>query len=619
MTRFNGTTYQMGPIPETPDRVTVLHRQGDTWRVLTVERQGSRIRVGSHRSIAARADSGSTPGSDEQGELAAVLADADRLVVVLPGGSVVCRTITLPEMEDDVRESALQLQAEGALPSTVDSHRRAAAFLPWMESLAGRMGLAVGWPGKLPSSVSVGADNVTFAPQSACLIELLALGGTGDDLRTDDGLVCYADAGNGSVELALHASGRVIVRTTRISASNGRSQEAIERIITETCLGAGLDLAWSSDVQQGAADLPAADEQALLMSHDRIARCARAVIGAPAEQGWWSQFGVAVGAAAGALGPRRALFELLDEPATEAASLLLTLAFWLSNRRRASWLLAACLLLTFLLPLASAAGRHLVLRWKAGDISSIERWLRANSQDTEFYRLLGQHRWPVTKLLADLCGASPPSIQFETIRLTPPDEDLYLKGTLPDDRRDDFFIFVAALEATGIFRDVRPSMTNVPDGMQFEIQAKVFRPLLRAEPANHYDDEPLSVILYGPDARDQAPGNYIVTRTGFGSGRSGLGAGRIRPDRSNAGGEGETGPDRRARGRTSSGASEMEAIKAPLSVEAISSMDREQLREPMRLRAKYKSSKELDETTRTRIRDEYNALLNRFKELMRQP
>ena len=106
MTRLNGTSPT--EIRESLNSVTVVHQQGDHWRLLTVKREGTDVRVIETHDIP-------TVSGETTLRETIVGADADLLIRILPGGSVVCRTLTLPTMEDSVMQSALELQAEGCL------------------------------------------------------------------------------------------------------------------------------------------------------------------------------------------------------------------------------------------------------------------------------------------------------------------------------------------------------------------------------------------------------------------------------------------------------------------------------------------------------------------------
>ena len=65
---------------------------------------------------------------------------------ILPGSSTVCRTTTLPDVDNDQILEALRLQAESKFLGGTPEHRRAIVALDNSVGETNRIGLIVAWP-----------------------------------------------------------------------------------------------------------------------------------------------------------------------------------------------------------------------------------------------------------------------------------------------------------------------------------------------------------------------------------------------------------------------------------------------------------------------------------------
>ncbi len=579
---------------QAPTRATAVHRRGRTWFMVTV----------------ARTDSGSKLIDARTAETASELAEAlksqspDRIVCVLPGGSAVARTLTIPVMEVDdpqILQQAIMLQAEAALPAGVGDYRRAASLLPWSDSRGERLALAVAWPGPAPEPMVADDDlDPAFAPAAAALFEFLSRNG-------NVGYAGYADRDSGSVELAIRRNDRTVVRTMRLPG--GQWSGRVESMIIQSLQNAGVSGDEAREIGKRCGQQAESSPQSLLLDETLRTTVANQ-LGVPAgDAGWWRDYGLAAGAALGAVSDRHTLFDLKAAPPPLPTAPWLRFALWISNPKVAMRVLIASLLLVVLFPPAASAIRQAILSRKAEGLDLVEQQVREAQEQAAFYRLLQRDRWPMTKLMADISGAAPPGIELDTLRLSP-DTTIEIRGST--DTAETLLEFENNLAATAIFR-VLPGSS---EGNAFENTAiAVIDPYRDAPYAYDYSAEPLRVQLYGEEARERGALAWTtqpLNRADWSSPRSMTVA-------SSPGGDQETQAEESTSRRTTT------SIKAdpknpppPLSDEQIAAMTREELMQATYVRSVLKFSPELDKATKDRMNDEWTRLNNRRKELDQQ-
>jgi len=621
-----------------PRRLAVIHRQGAEWRVVAITRddRDGTIRVESAMSVAAT-------------DLAALSRAvsgirADVVLRVLPGGTVVCRTVPIPSMEPSVLEEALDLQAEAALPAHIDAHRRAAAMLPWAEQMPDEAeALVLGWPGEEPDAPVLeeeeddGAD-FCYAPTMACLVEVLA--------RTHgEGMACYLDRDEGAFELLMHRFGRTALRTVRINGDADPEEwgREMRRIVTETAMSIGLDPAGVEPWREELLDQAARFRQMQLI--DENARSALfALLEGDVRRDdleWWKKYGLAILAGVGALGPRRKLFALRGEPAAERRQPIIELLHWIDSPGRAAFVLLAALLVVVLMPLGAAWGRYAILNAKAGDIQNIQQMARRASQQEQFYQAPNSRRWPMTKLLADLSGSAPPEVQLDETIIDSESGEIRLKGIAPDSERQSSF--QEALGALGVFHEIDLNRLETKgSSVEFEMTLSLADPLREAE--RQYTT-PLAVHLYGEELAEKVqPGEYERTMpsgrgggfarsrgSGGGAassfGRSNRGAGELFGGGDGAGlfgtaaslpggedeDEGEGGGDEATASSDPDPDPDPDAVPEPISAEEIDALDADEAMRRAQARADLLYDEGIDESTRTRLRDEMARLMNRVR------
>lgn len=497
MSRLNSTPRFNGG--EAPRRALALHRQAEHWQAVLAENRSGRLHVVEHHSIASR-------DGDRLGSLIA-RSDPDRLVVVLPGGSVVCRVLEVPALDDAAAGQAAELQAEADLPSVLPAHRRRCALLPWRTPVDNRLAAAFGWPGRAPESVSPSIGAPTYTGEAAALLELLILSGAGE------GTIASLDRDHHSIELASHVNGLTVVRTARLGEERWSTEAA--RVMVETALSAGADDAALADIEQRASSAARAQRQCLLADADCLARLARMIPGTSADAAWWNRCGVAAGAALAALGPRRAIAELLDEPPQPPRGAILSLLTWLGDRAHARGVVLAALLLIVVAPVLGGWSRYAILEHKTRQLDKVSADARERKAEADFFRTLRRHRWPMTKILADVAGMAPYDLTFESINIDST-SGITISGSTSLAHQSKVFDFHGLLLSSRLFSQVKsPNVTSGEDKIEFELQATVQDAHAKAERPHN---EPLAVVLYGEEARGKPLGQYIFSAFSLGSG-----------------------------------------------------------------------------------------------------
>ncbi len=610
-----------------PKRVVVLHRQAREWRLLRLSREdkGGRIELEEHTSIAV---------SDVSG-LKRLLADydADLVVRILPGGTVVCRTLQIPKMTAESLDEVIDLQAEAVLPAGIEDHRRAVAMLPWSQELAEEFeALAFGWPGVVPADLDeIEEPEFVYAPGLAGLAEILCR-------AHGDAFAAYLDKDGETFELLMHHQGRTAVRTVRIDGKQEVWGERLDQVFVETAISIDLTLDEIADWREKLRDHAGRYAQMPLVNDEARQQVGMQIGGGLEELGmdWWKKFGLGVVVGIGVFGPRRRLFELLAERPEERRNRVAEVLRWVDEPSRAILVLLIAVLAISLLPLGSAWARRSILNSKlgaAGDVN-VNVVARDLGYEAQYYEVLNKRRWPMTKLLADISGAAPYEVEIDEITIDAGDGTkgglVRLKGTAPS--RDEETSFRSELENRGIFKKVSVPRSDEKRGkIEFEMTFIVDKPLLRIEPT--FGDTLLS-HLYGDDATAMVEEGGIGEIAGselssagdeniFGGGGTELPGAADDGGTASAGGndpgsQGWVNPVQQAKARRDAareGRNIEKVIPDALTATAIETMSQEDALAATLQRARVMYDRSLDPSTQTRLRDEYTRLAARIKQL----
>lgn len=533
--------------------------------------------------------------------------DARRVVRVLPGGSVVSRVVGVPGGSDSEIGAALELISEAELPVSVPPHRRGCGVIERTES--GATGLLIGWRVEVETDASDDSFE-SWTGEPAALVGLL--------LGVGEGAAIACDRERGSVSLVTRQGGVWSVRTYFEDGSDPEVWSArVAALIEERAQAVGV-----AGVLSGAA---AAGDQLVVLLRGRTGAVSGGFVPAPSrDESWLCTYGLAYGAARGLalLGPTGAgLYSLRAQPRREAVGPVERVVRWFAVPRRAVGVLIICAVLMLISPVIFAAVRVGVLEWKSGGLTEqVERKAELSAR-LALYRELDAHRWPVTKLIADIAGCVPvgeenseglvsPGVQVTSLRLGAGRGELVeIEGKA--ESFDQVLQFETRLAASGVFEQVKADRSQGsgagPFGVEYRVTAVVARPHTPAFAAEDFAERTLAARMYGEEAASRI--------TGASQSR----AHAERDEREARGGDARvrtgTVPSEEAsreRPRRES-APAVEAAPAPLTDEQIGSMDRATVMKEFGDRRRASSRSDLDAETAERLRLEVDRLRERLR------
>lgn len=580
--------------PGTP-RTAALHRQGDQWR-LVILAGGSSPLPGGGKGYGKAAPAPPDTAPTLLASLSLPFNDANRLraaleqhgvtslLRILPASVVICRVVDCPAGNEAETAAALSLIAEATLPAGLPSHRRAAARLDGFAAAPGSTpALLLGWAGNAPEPLIPGIDQ-TWTAEPVALLHFI---------RRRARSAMYADRATGSVSVIAAGARRLTIRALREDPSDASAWlGTISERFDQTATASGV----TPNGSLRAFDSP---DTAL-----RLDVPSEAVIadlqGVPADPEWFSQYGLALAAAAASLSAPpflRPLFSMTSEAPADNEPAPVRFARALASPRRALWTIAAALSIALLVPLALAAARHAVLASKTGGLARQQQLDQQESLRAAFFDQLEKRRWPMTSILADLTAALPIGVTLESLRLEV-GQRVALRGKA--DSLELVNQLQARLNESGVFAEASIDRTQKsPDSasVEFDASTRIVRPHTPARGLEDFAERTLAQRLYGDRATNDLP----------------VGAGRA---------EGRT--DRLAasapaadRQRASRAEPKPADIPPPITDEQIRSLDATAAMKEWTNRQKASKQSGLDAATRDRLKDEAEKCRARMLEARR--
>jgi hypothetical protein len=532
-------------------------------------------------------------------------ADVDMLIRVVPSARTVVRTTSLPESGDSQAiADALSLAAEGELPSTLPAYRRAAGTINPGPRGSKAAALLTGWPER-SAGTDVAWRTLWPGPQVG-IAELAAIGTLGSLVG---GVRCAAllDDRHGAAAVIAAGAQRTVARVSRIGEDDTFDAAASD-YIRDTCALAGVEV-----------NVEEVDGPLRLWPMPDAIR----IGGLQRDRAWLNAFGIAYSAIVTWADPSPAVHSLAAlhqlEPVTKP-SLPIRVTQFMGRPSRAGAVLALCAVALLALPLGVAWARVKSLEKAIADEPALLNRNTQSERELAFYRLLAEKRWPMTKLLADVAGATPVGITLDTVELGQ-GEGLTLRGKA--DTSDRVTVLRENLNKLKIFEQVTtPSTSPTDGGVQFQLTARIppGRALVQTPPIEDYAARPLVERLYGSKAT--ASSNRNPARATSSSTRD-----RNRPSASGSSSTARSNgsssrADRSERAERSSASST--ADKKPLDIppalndSQIAKFNRTEAMLEMAKRRKAASQPGIDDTTKRRLTEEAEKAQRRMRELMEQ-
>lgn len=456
------------PAGPRPRKVLAAHLQGDTLRLVTA-RAGAAgeppLVVEDARSIAAAALSGNDPTPR---------SGVDCAVIVLPTFSAVGRVVPgeFPQDGDPATLAGVaSLLAEAHLGSA-PAHRRSAGVLQLSEHGPSATAV-VGWLGTTPPpllALSEARRIDAWLPEFVALAWLARVGraGTASGGDASAGAVSvYADRRTGEIAVVAAGPERVWVRNLVEDPEDDWRGAVLDAC--EQC----LEAAGAEGVEPVE---PAPDHDVTLVVNG-AAQLGSRLGGVPADPAWLREYGVALGGAAWALmaaPSERTIGDLRQEPPSAGSRWVTATVNWFSVPLRAGALIAACLVVLMLIPLATSYARVQALRREVERTAGSDQALRL-AEEADLYALARERSWPVTRLLAELVGTAPRDVSIDAVTIKVGDP-VRVAGT--SESPDAVTRWRAELAQNRVFENVQIPRSASDPGGAFELTARIAQPLL---------------------------------------------------------------------------------------------------------------------------------------------
>jgi len=571
MSRFSRTNG-----PPAAAAIAALH-EGAGSTALVVLRVQARRTVTMARTFA--------PGHEAEIVAALSSAGVSRLVRIAPARRTVCRIATLQPSAPEELSAAAALLAEGSLPEDIPAHRRAAGILPG-SGPAGAFALLTAWRNGTDEVADIPWPDQTWTTEIAALAFLSAGRGTAFAASPESGAVLVIAPG----------VGRIVARVL-VEHADTRSgwDRAVSRHVQETCASAGAE-----------PPVMTAGRRLVISGAATDAVCAT-VDGVPSDASWIETYGLALGAAlvATSADPGAAgLGQLTLDPPWRRAPWPERAAVWLSAPRHAAAVLALAVVVALLCPLGFAAARTAILTRKTEGLPDQDKARAQVQQRAAVYREMERSRWPMTKLLADISGATPEGVTVDSVTLAP-DQGLALKGNA--ESQDLLNQLQRNLNDTGLFEKLKVARAEATSsGVSFDVSAEVVNPHAPVKPADDFAATPLAVRLYGESARGHSGTSATDGESGPASRREERSGRSGRDERSDRRGRSADAPSSRP---TSSKLD----IPPPITDAQIGALDRAAAMKEWAYRKKVAGSGQSDAATKERLEQEIPKLAERMK------
>jgi hypothetical protein len=627
--------------PSLADQVVVVPRSGTDPMVFEQAASGVRL-VGPWRPP--EAETASVPGA---------------ALVILPAGHALSRVIDLPQAAEAQLEAALQLQVGALQLGNLPSWRSGHVVLP-EDGVSSRRGVVVEWPEghddvDVPRDLPPEGDPL-FAGDVAALVALLQAGAEGP-------LLSVAPERD-RIAFALRTAGGIVLRSTQLDPAAW--PDAAELAVVESAVARGADAA---RLEALLLDL----REAMRMAHEGGFGCTRhdqrvlaRCVEAETDPAWWRAHGLSAGAALAWFGPLRPLVSLRRQPAGERAGAIGDVLNRLADRSVAIRLAVSAVLALAIVPPVVSGARLLLLEWKVGDLAERERSIQAHRERVALYGELQRRAWPMGKLLGDLACVTPEGIDWDDIQISL-DRNVMVRGVArPHDGKDGtevILLMERQMRDSRIFDKIQKKW-DPPDSkgsVSFTLSAVVSRPTLRpnwseeqdfgrrtlaerrygpAEPAEPAPEPPpttelppVQELTSSPEPAAEGPaspanateatsttepvtGDAAASVETVGEGEA-VDAGATRGTRGirRSGRPVSSGDGLARRSERTPASSDAETpIPPPLSDEQIAAMTRAEAQEAAS-RVAMARKRAPDEETEKRLRDEFNKLMKRTREL----
>ena len=451
--------------------ILLTHRVGDGWRCMLVKQNGGIPSIIETAEV----------NQDESLESLIESHDPNQIFTVLSGAQSVCRTTTLPDVDQDQIVEALRLQAEARFLGTTPNHRRVMAPLDSAIGETNRVGLIIAWPEKQSVAVPTCLEDAHFVPDTVALAALL------DGIRPTEPML-IANPLDGSVSLAIsHANGAAIRATKEDNSSIDTFKSGLLSITRETAeihnhsasFVDGLISALNAKLSSFTSDNPIVILPEIITEH-----AGTSLAGCESSDEWWKSWGILVGCAIAATGSLESLTTLKLAAPEINPTFSEKVTQSLDSPKLSKQLVTAAVLCIVFGPALLSGLRLGLLDMLNPNISEQYALKIESKQEQIVYKELEKSAWPMSKLIADVTNHTPVGIDLESVRIDI-GEPISLRGrALSADGKSAAELiakYQESLQQTGIFKDVQFSYDTAGTygDRDFDLWATVADPLRR--------------------------------------------------------------------------------------------------------------------------------------------
>jgi hypothetical protein len=463
---------------DTSDIIIIAHRVGSSWRCLIA----AGIEPGKESNHALQAELIDTVELDSDADLEQFLTEKAPSCVyaILPGASTVCRTTTLPDIDDEQIYEALRLQAEAKLLGHTSPFRRALAPLKSADGETNRVGLIVAWPENTKNHFPPCLEDAFYIPDVASIAALI------NDFRLTEPIV-LADPNDGTVTISIsHTNGAALRATREDCTSQDTFIHGIIQIAQETASMHNHTDAYTEQMTvQLRSDLEAKynDSLVLLLPDAITSDASIRITGAPSEdREWWNKWGISVGGLLAVTGSLKTLTTMRQKAPELHPSFMERVTSCLENKLFATRLVIAAALFLAFGPALFSGLKLGMLETMNPEIDSQYSALVETRKQQIIYKELGKTSWPMTKVIADLTNNIPIGIKIESIRVDI-GQPVSVRGRALNEDGNTAAELIALmqtnLQGTGIFKEI--AFAYDPAGTygdrKFDLWATVSEPL----------------------------------------------------------------------------------------------------------------------------------------------
>ncbi len=563
--------------------------------------------------------------------------DPDQIYTVLSGAQSVCRTTTLPDVDQDQIVEALRLQAEARFLGTTPSHRRVMAPLDSAVGETNRVGLIIAWPEQQTVSVPPCLEDACFIPDTVALAALL------DGVRPTEPML-IANPSDGSVSIAIsHANGAAIRATKEDNSSQDSFHTGLLSITRETAEihnhSASFIDGLIGTLSQQLATFDSSNPIVILP--DTITEHARtSLAGCDSSNEWWKAWGILAGCAIAATGSLSALTTLKHSAPEINPTFGEKVTQALESPSRSKRLVAAALICIVFGPALLSGVRYGLLEMLNPNVSDQYALKVESKQEQVVYKELEKSAWPMSKLIADVTNHTPVGIDLESIRIDI-GEPISVRGrALSADGKSAaelIALYQETLQQTGIFKDVQFSYDTAGTygDRDFDLWATVADPLRRPR-LTQDEDFGIWTLAMRQDGIQPETLDPIVDVASSDDGSSPLGtadsediassdpipnagdnrANNDRPRNPRNGSSSDNGTASRGESPNASG-SPSSRVPEPLTAEQINNMSSDEARIALKDVTEGLNHVGRDAEAKARLRSEMRMLLDRLKEVQK--